>query len=489
MKTHSWGWGLLGLAGSLLLTAASPRLLSGGAVTWWFDLRLAPGQSANLVAFYAGMVTLSVAWLGLGRLTRSGGAAPTQLRAIGALWCLPLVLAPALFSRDLYSYLAQGTIVHLGLSPYHYAPAVLGHLGRAPLLQAVSPFWRHTTAPYGPLFLSLVSLIVSVSGSNLIAGVLLARLLELGGIALLALYVPRLARILGANPSRAIWLAILNPLVLLELVAAGHNDALMAGLMVAGVTLALEGRPLLGVGLCAAAATIKLPALAGAVFIAVAWARTLPTRSDRRRAVAQAGLLTITVAAAVSVASTLGWRWISTGLFSTPGRVALAITPATAVGATVASLLHDVGIGVSARGLESTLGVVAFGITAALGLALLWRVRLQSLVHDLGLLLLAAALGGPAAWPWYFSWGLVLLACGPAAQRSRAIPVLLVASVFLVKPGGVLALALGTAPAFVIGYIVAGVAWYRHHRRGTPVRPERLLPNPPPARANPDFLG
>ena len=58
-----------------------------------------------------------------------------------------------------------------------------------------------------------------------------------------------------------------------RLVAAGHNDVLMAGLLVAGVAVALEGRPLSGSAICALAATIKVPALVGAVFIAVAWAR------------------------------------------------------------------------------------------------------------------------------------------------------------------------------------------------------------------------
>ena len=47
----------------------------------------------------------------------------------------------------------------------------------------------------------------------------------------------------------------------------------MIGLLAAGIALALDGRPLAGIAVCALAATIKVPALAGAVFIAVAWAR------------------------------------------------------------------------------------------------------------------------------------------------------------------------------------------------------------------------
>ncbi|MGI8411064.1 MAG: polyprenol phosphomannose-dependent alpha 1,6 mannosyltransferase MptB [Solirubrobacteraceae bacterium] len=462
-----WGWGALGLAGSVLLSLAGPRLVDGGVVTWWFDPRILGGHRGNLIGFYLGVLTLSVAWLGLGRvLRRPKGVRLGELWVVGGLWCLPLVLGPALFSRDVYSYLAQGAIVHLGLSPYHDAPVVLGHLGQAHLLQAVSPFWRHTTAPYGPLFLYIVSLIVSVSGSNLILGVLLLRVVELAGIVLMAVFVPRLARALGADPCRATWLALLSPLVLLELLAASHNDALMVGLLVAGVVLALERRPLLAIAVCALAATIKLPAATGVVLIAAAWARTALTRSARMRIVGQAGVVAIGVGVAVSTGTGLGFGWISSGLFSTPGKVQLAITPATGLGWTIASLLHDVGIGASARGLESILAVVAVGVTAALALVLVHRTRWATLVPYLGVVLLAAALGGPAAWPWYFSWGLVLLAACPATQRSRVLALALAASVFLVKPDGVLALPLGTAPLCVIAYIAAGGgAWYAWRRR------------------------
>ena len=73
------------------------------------------------------------------------------------LWCAPLLFTAPLFSQDAYSYLAQGALVHLGLDPYRDAPAVLAQHGQAHVLNAVSPFWRHTTAPYGPLFLWIVS--------------------------------------------------------------------------------------------------------------------------------------------------------------------------------------------------------------------------------------------------------------------------------------------------------------------------------------------
>jgi alpha-1,6-mannosyltransferase len=460
-----WAWAALGLAGSLLVAFAAPRAVGDAVVGWWYLPGVPAGRSVSIALLYIGMAALCVAWLGLG-LGRQLPA-PGRLLIVGTLWLLPLALAPPLFSRDVYSYLAQGTILHLGANPYHSTPSDLARLGRPHVLAAVSPFWRRTTAPYGPLFLELISLIVGITGSDLIAGVLLTRLLELGGIVLLAVFLPRLARALGTDARRAVWLALLSPLVALELVAAGHNDVLMIGMLLAGVVLALEGRPLLGIAVCALAATIKLPALAGTVFIAVSWARAEDSRTAQLRFLLAGALVAVGVLAVVTAAGGLGVSWISTSLFSTPAKVRLAITPATGVGWTLAALLRDGGVATSSRGLESALGVVTFALTAVVGLVLVHRVRIGTVALYLGTFLLVAAAGGPAAWPWYFTWGLVLIAGCRGPQRSIALAAAVALAVFLVKPNGILALPLQTAPAVVVFYaLVGGAAWYSWRRRG-----------------------
>ena len=445
---------------------AAPRAVDDRVVGWWYVPGAPSGRATSLVLVYLGMAALCCAWLGLGR------ALPSRrgLLLVAAAWALPLALAPPLFSRDVYSYLAQGTILALGHSPYHTAPDALAGLGHPHVLAAVSPFWRHTTAPYGPLFLGLVALITAVVGSHLVAGVLLTRALELIGAVLLAIYVPRLARSLGTDARRALWLGLLSPLVTLELLAAGHNDLLMAGMLAAGVAYALDGRPLLGVAICALAATVKVPALAGAAFIAVAWGREELGRGAAARFMARAGVIALAVLGAVTLVTGVGVAWLSSGLFSTPARVRLAITPATGVGYTLASLLSDVGIDVSHRGLEGVLGVVGFVLVALAGAVLLYRVRVGRLVASLGAFLLIAAAGGPAAWPWYFVWGLSLVCALRAAQRSLALPLAIAVSVFAVKPNGILALPLPSAPAVVAVYllIAAAVWWGRRRRREVP---------------------
>jgi hypothetical protein len=442
-----WAWAALGLAGSVLIALAGPQV-AGGPVRWWFD------PSLGVAVFYVGIAALSVAWLALGRLA----IGTRQVWIVAAAWCLPLFLTAPLFSQDAYSYLAQGTIVHLGLDPYRDAPAVLASHGQAHVLNTVSPFWRHTTAPYGPLFLWIVSWF---SGVSSVIGVLLIRVLGLAGFALLAVFVPRLARTAGADPGRAAWLVLLGPLVLLMLVAAAHNDLLMIGLLVAGVALAIERRVLAGVALCAVAATIKLPAAAAIPFILVALA-------PDRRVVWRAVLVTAGVVLAVSLVSGLGLGWISSAVFSTPAKVRLAITPATALGWTVAQIVP-----VGARGLESAFAVVAFVLSLALGATLLWRVRREKLVRYLGIALLAVAVAGPAAWPWYLTWGLVLLAACREIQRSRALVVALIATALVVKADGILVFPLHTAPGFVVLYVALGVAAFVSLRRPAESRPRR----------------
>ena len=446
----TWGWAALGLAGSVAIALAGPRL-AGGRAQWWFDPSLG---GVGVAMFYAGIVALSVAWLALGRLAIT----TRHLRIVGAVWCLPLLLTAPLFSQDAYSYLAQGTLVHLGIDPYRHAPAVLANVGQAHVLGAVDPFWRHTTAPYGPLFLGIVSLIVAVSGAHLVLGVLLIRLLALAGLALLAVFVPRLARALGADAARATWW-LLSPLVLLDLVAGTHNDLLMIGLLVAGVTFAIERRWLLGIALCALAATIKLPAAAAIVFIVVVWARSAPLPSERARRLLASVALAVVVVAAVSIVTGLGLGWISTSVFSTPDKVRLAITPATALGWTVAQLVP-----VGARGLESALGGVAFGLSLVLGAVLLWRSRRENIVRNLGIALIAVAVCGPAAWPWYLTWGLVLLVACPGIQQSRALALVAIASALVVKADGVLAFPLHAAPVFVVLYVAAAAVWLSRTR-------------------------
>ena len=474
------GWTCLGLLGCacMVLTAGQ---LAGGTVRWWLDPSLSISRSGAEAVLYSGMIALTLAWLGFGRLARAELMSPRTVWIVGVLWSVPLFLAAPLFSRDVYSYLAQGTILHLGHNPYHDLPVVLGHLGRPGILHAVDRFWQHTTAPYGPLFLEVVSWIAGLTGSHLVLGAQLVKLLGLVGLVLLAVCVPRLARALGHDPVRATWLAILNPLVLFALVTPGHNDLLMVGLMVAGVTLAVEQRPVLGIVLCALAATVKLPALLAVGFIAVAWARSSPPREALRR-LGIGAVVTLVVLAVVTLVAGVGVSWVTSTLFSAPARVKLAITPSSGLACTVYRVLGRACQHSGFLNLQSVFRALAGALTLLIVLELLRRTRPSTLVRYLGLALLALAWGGPAAWPWYFVWGLVLLAALPTARTVAWSVAIVVAGAFVVKPSGILAIPLPSAPWVMLAYL-AGLllAWYSFRPRGRQDPPRAPARSPGPA--------
>jgi len=93
------------------------------------------------------MAALCVAWLMLGRRLPSTRA----LIAIAVLWTLPLALAPPLFSRDVYSYIAQSRLLPHGVNPYLYGTGVFDTY----FTDGADWMWKTSPAPYGPFWMGL----------------------------------------------------------------------------------------------------------------------------------------------------------------------------------------------------------------------------------------------------------------------------------------------------------------------------------------------
>ncbi len=469
-------WPALGLAGSSAVALSATRLLAHRPVRWWWTAPLPGGHGTAWHVFWAGVIALCVAWLGVGsRIRAAQRARPRAVLMIAALWAAPLALAPALFSLDMYSYLAQGSLLAHGLNPFTTAPVALTRWHETAILSAVSSRWRHTTAPYGPLFMAISAAIAAVAGDHPVLGVMLERIVELFGLGLLAVSIPRLARALGADAALALWLALCSPLTLLYLVGGGHNDALMAGLLVAGVALAVERRPLPAIALCSLAATVKLPALAAVPLIAACWLRCDPARA--RRIVAAGTALCAGVLLGAGLLTGVGLSWISGSALSSSGSARTVLTPATDLAVSLADVLHSAGIRASSSSLQAALVKLALALVALGGVWLCTRVTYERLARYLGALLLAAALGGPAAWPWYLCWGVTLLCADPVAQRSLWLPALLVAGVFGVMAGGQVVTPLPQAPQMLETYALAvalGVAVMLVRARARLPRPRAL---------------
>jgi alpha-1,6-mannosyltransferase len=468
-------WPGVGLVGSCAVAIAATKVLAHRPTPWWWSVPLPGGHLAAVHVFWAGVIALAAAWLAIVvRLRAEPPARSRDVLVVAIAWALPIALGPVLFSLDMYSYLAQGTLLVHGLNPYRAAPAALAGFHDQQLLGTVSTSWRHTTTPYGPLFTGLAATAAWLSGGHVMLGIMLLRLVELAGLALVAAALPRLARSLGADPPLALWLALASPLTLLYLVGGGHNEAVMAGLLVAGVSLACERRPLAAIAVCSLAGAVKLPAIAAVAMIAACWLRDRP--EHRLRALVASVAVCGAVLLAAGLLTGVGGSWLSGGILHTPESVRMALTPATALGVTLAHLLHHVHVTADARTLELTLTGLVFRLVVLVALWFCLRVRYATLVRYLSGVLLLAAIGGPAAWPWYLAWGALLVAADPAVQRSRWLPIVLVACAFFVMPGGQVATPLPQASRMLAVYLLAcAIAVAASMRRLTPRDPPRPL--------------
>ncbi|MFI7501034.1 polyprenol phosphomannose-dependent alpha 1,6 mannosyltransferase MptB [Streptomyces sp. NPDC049687] len=362
----------------------------------------------GLVGVYFGLVLLTAAWILLGRLVRSADPpTPRALLLVLAVWAAPLLIGPPLFSRDVYSYLAQGAMVDAHMDVYTHGPARLG----GPLAAEVAPLWRHTGAPYGPVFMAVAAALYGLTHGELPAGLLGMRLVALCGVALMAFALPRLARHSGADPAAALWLGVLNPLVLLHLVAGAHNDAIMLGLLGAGLVAALARHPVPAAVLVTLAALVKAPAILGLAAVAV-----LAVRAGRHPA--RAVLTTAAACAATTVAATAlagtGYGWIAAlNTPVSPQNWALTSLLGRATGA----LLEHLGSDLAPLAVPAW-HVVGLAVTAAVLVAIWWRLRPRP-VYALGLSLATVAAFGPAIRPWYALWGLFLIAAAAPSTSVR----------------------------------------------------------------------
>ncbi|GIF19141.1 hypothetical protein BJ973_006187 [Actinoplanes tereljensis] len=344
----------------------------------------------GLVCVYTGLLLLLLAWWWYGRVARE----ESHWRTL-ALWAAPLLLAPPMFSRDVYSYLAQGLMIDSGMDVYRHGPAMLGGV----VADQVPDIWQHTPSPYGPVFLLVAQAVAGLLNAHLLLGIVAMRLVAIAGLVMLAASVRVLAGAAGVSPSGAIWLAVLNPLVLIHLIAGAHNDALMVGLLAAGLAAAVRHRPVVGTLLVVAAGLVKWPALLGLVALAAIWAT--------RWALVKVAAIAISATVAITAVAGTGYGWIS----------ALA-TPITTENWSLTGLLGRWTAGTPVAEIWRWAGLLAMVIVA--GVVWSYRARLGP-VYCLGIVLTAVVVFGPAIRPWYVVWGLVPLAAAVGDQRVRRI--------------------------------------------------------------------
>ncbi|WP_245672669.1 polyprenol phosphomannose-dependent alpha 1,6 mannosyltransferase MptB [Aldersonia kunmingensis] len=409
-------------------------------------------QTSSLAIVMTGTVMVVLAWLLLGRFAIGSTASGAPLRRLSRsqldrtilLWVIPLTIAPPMFSRDVYSYLAQSEITARGLDPYGIGPAQALGVDHV-LTRTVPTIWRDTPAPYGPFFLWLGRAISEITGDNIVVGIFMHRLLALIGVGLIVWALPRLARRCGVAAVSALWLGAANPLLLFHLVSGVHNEALMLGLMLAGMEIALSAIEstdrlrginlvllLGGCSVIALSSTIKIPSLIALGFVGMALARRW---GGTLRALISAAALLLAVAAAVTLlvssASHLGIGWIHT--LGTANAVRSWMSLPTSIGVITGFGGVLLGIGDHTTAVLSLTRPIAALVAAFVTLRMLIAVLTGRLhpVGALGVSLGTLVLLFPVVQPWYLLWGVIPLAAWATTPAFR-IPTIAASSIVCV---------------------------------------------------------
>lgn len=442
------------------------------------------GAGLALILCWIGVALLVTSWLALGPRAVSRRLPVRDAAWATALWSVPMIPAIPLFSRDAWSYLAQGAMTGAGVDPYEYGPEA----NPGPFTTEVSPDWQSTPTPYGPLHLLLMRIIVALSGGHPAVGVLILRLLVLISIAAMLVLIVAAARRVGVDAGAAVWMAGASPLTVIHLSGGLHNEVVPLAACLAAVVLTLDRRYAwagVAVGLAVA---FKATAVIVAPFL-------LWIALDRRRNASATGrfgkrpivgaIVDTAVAAAVAAvvfvlatfASGTGFGWVNAisvsdrviNYLSAPTAVAHLIhaLPGTAAFADILAVSRDVG-----------------RIVLALALVAVWwfsRRDTRSALRGVLVAMLVFVVLNSLAWPWYYVWVTAFWFLGRPGPRATTAAV--GATIFLVMaigPNGSTSL---YSPAITGAAIVASVAagWWWSRATADSREDGVRTPSPEPA--------
>jgi alpha-1,6-mannosyltransferase len=424
---------LLGLVATLMMVVGGfgaggvlvrDPVLTNSVIGFW---RYGHGRELAGWMIYIGVGLMVLAWVRLGREVLAHRVGGRGVLTTALVWIAPTLASPPLFTRDIFSYLAQGKLPLAGLDPYAVGPEAMSGI----FTDNVHYFWQDTPAPYGPLFILVAKSVAWLVGDNIVLGVVLMRLALLPGLVLFVWALPELTRRLGGRVPVAMWVAVANPMMVIHMIGGGHNDLLVMGLLAAGALVALRGAPAGGIALVTAGMAVKASAGLALPFLVLVWAGQLsgPLRSRITRATAAGVGVFAVVFGACTLAAGVGFGWLPA--LSAPSMIVNWMSIPTGVGEFVHTVINAIG-----PVAKQPFVNVARVIGAAL---LLWIICRQwwaareggpDAVRRAGIALLAAAVLSPATLPWYLSWGMALRAGAPWSRAKLAVTVFL--SVMLV---------------------------------------------------------
>nr|WP_123935977.1 polyprenol phosphomannose-dependent alpha 1,6 mannosyltransferase MptB [Corynebacterium gerontici] len=457
-------------------------------------------QTSTIICFL-GIGMLVLAWLfmapfsgALWRLgqPRTGLVSTSMLRRTFIAWTFPILLSAPMFTQDIYSYLANGKIIRLGLDPYSAGPIDL--LGTNDVLARSVPFiWAHSPSPYGPVGLGLATVISWVTNDSIVWGVVAHRCVSIAGVMLAAWGLHHLALRCKVTPQAAFWLGILNPISILHLIGGIHNEAIMLGCIMAGFEFGLRASDRIAIGrtrsafwfallggfLMSCAGMVKVTGFIGLGFIGMAFARALHARGwSHWRAItcAAVGYLGVLVAsiAVVTFVTGIPTGWITGQGGAVSIRSWMSITTAIGVISGWWGMVLDLG--------DHTEAILQVTRAAGLAVAAAFMIRMLiatyrgtiAAIGGLGVATFVLVIFFPVVHPWYMLWAIVPLSAWANRVLFRwAVTAYCALLSFFVLPRGlslppatVLSIYFFAALSFVVSLIFLRWLFNRPRRRG-----------------------
>lgn len=173
----------------------------------------------------------------------------------GALFALTMTFVYPITSADIFDYVDQSIImVQYHANPVFTPPSAFPNDPLMPL----SSIWRTSGSPYGPLAIVFDAVPTLFVGRNLLANLILLKLLFSAMAIAEAYLVYEIARPIA--PRHAVSGALLvawNPFVIFDISANGHNDIIMMFFALLGILSVTRGELTLGPLLLAASVFTK----------------------------------------------------------------------------------------------------------------------------------------------------------------------------------------------------------------------------------------
>ena len=215
-----------------------PLAMPASGPPWELPVRHVSADVVTYVLWFAAVSGLGGVLAGLVAVRRGARLSARLLLVAGLITVAVLTVLPPAGSTDLLDYATYGRLLALGHSPYVYTPHYLRHLHSA-FARSIPVIWSHYVSVYGPLATIEQFLAAKLGGSSPAVIVFWLKLWNSAAFALVAVAIHRVLRADPAQRLRGHLLWTINPLLLWDLVEAGHLDVLAAaaglfGLLVLG---------------------------------------------------------------------------------------------------------------------------------------------------------------------------------------------------------------------------------------------------------------